>query len=173
MGFLGFVFFFFFWSATVAKCPLNCPEVASLGAASNRAQSHGSFIQRNDDASPLWPFQMLRFLIGSLFISSVKRAVCTPSHHVLHNLAISSTYRTYHIMQQPQQPVEMVTEETMPACPGNPSDSSEPQKKEQTLPKLTPQEFKIYNRMAEHMNYFVRLAPLSYFSPPSLPLPLF
>ena len=27
------------------------------------------------------------------------------------------------------------------------------------LPKLTPKEFKQYNRIAEHMDYFVRLSP--------------
>lgn len=55
--------------------------------------------------------------------------------------------------------MEMVADETMPQCQSNPSDMSGPQKQEQTLPKLSPQEFKIYNRMAEHMNYFVRWLP--------------
>lgn len=36
-----------------------------------------------------------------------------------------------------------------------PTHVAAPEKEEQDLPKLSPQEFRIYNRMAEHMDMFV------------------
>lgn len=38
------------------------------------------------------------------------------------------------------------------------TEAAAPKKEEQEVPKMSPQEFRIYNRMAEHMDMFVRLA---------------
>lgn len=38
-----------------------------------------------------------------------------------------------------------------------PTDAAAPKKEQQDLPKLSPQEFRVYNRMAEHMDMFVSL----------------
>jgi len=35
-----------------------------------------------------------------------------------------------------------------------------PETKQKELPKLTAQEYRVYNSMADHMNYFVRIEPL-------------
>lgn len=50
-------------------------------------------------------------------------------------------------------PIEQ-TDGAVPAC-NMPSDVSAPLAESKELPKLTAQEFRIYNSMAEHMNYFV------------------
>lgn len=38
-----------------------------------------------------------------------------------------------------------------------PTDAAAPKKEQQALPKLSPQEFRVYNRMAEHMDMFVSM----------------
>ena len=41
---------------------------------------------------------------------------------------------------------------------GEPTEAAAPkQEKQKDLPKLSPAEFRVYNRMAEHMDMFVRL----------------
>ena len=50
-------------------------------------------------------------------------------------------------------PIEQ-TDGTVPAC-DMPAEDSAPLVESKELPKLTAQEFRIYNSMAEHMNYFV------------------
>ena len=52
------------------------------------------------------------------------------------------------------QPVDETTSDTATQMESN--DSSVQSAEEPDLPKLTAQEFRIYNSMADHMNYFVR-----------------
>ena len=54
-----------------------------------------------------------------------------------------------------EQPFEKMAEEGVPKVAG-PTEADLPKpEEEQALPKLNAQEFRQYNRMAEHMNYFV------------------
>ena len=55
-----------------------------------------------------------------------------------------------------EQPVEKMADEGVPRCAG-PTEASVPNQEEKALPKLSAQEFRQYNRMAEHMNYFVSI----------------
>lgn len=55
----------------------------------------------------------------------------------------------------PEKPFEKMAEE-MPKASA-PTEAAAPNKEEQDLPKLSPQEFRIYNRLAEHMDMFVSL----------------
>ncbi|KAK0807989.1 hypothetical protein LTR91_005038 [Friedmanniomyces endolithicus] len=52
-----------------------------------------------------------------------------------------------------EQPFEKMAEEGVPKC-DKPSEVSAPKKEDQDLPKMSPQEFRVYNRMAEHMDMF-------------------
>ena len=56
-----------------------------------------------------------------------------------------------------EQPFEQMADEGVPKCAG-PTEASVPKQDEQALPKLSAQEFRQYNRMAEHMNYFVSMS---------------
>lgn len=58
-------------------------------------------------------------------------------------------------------PFEKMAEE-MPKA-DQPTKAAAPKQEEQDLPKLTEQEFRIYNRMAEHMDMFVRLPAIADF----------
>lgn len=58
---------------------------------------------------------------------------------------------------------QKMEEEGVPKA-GAPTEAAQTKKEEQDLPKLSPAEFRVYNRMAEHMDMFVRCYPL----PPSL-----
>lgn len=46
-------------------------------------------------------------------------------------------------------------DESTKTAPSEEENNTSPREKE--LPKLTPAEFRTYNRMAEHMDYFVRI----------------
>lgn len=52
-----------------------------------------------------------------------------------------------------KKPFEKMAEEIPKA--DAPTDAAAPNKEQQDLPKLSPQEFRVYNRMAEHMDMFV------------------
>ncbi|TKA36985.1 hypothetical protein B0A54_11349 [Friedmanniomyces endolithicus] len=52
-----------------------------------------------------------------------------------------------------EQPFEKMAEEGVPKCE-KPTEVSAPKKEDQDLPKMSPQEFRVYNRMAEHMDMF-------------------
>lgn len=52
------------------------------------------------------------------------------------------------------QPFEKMSEAGIPKT-AEPSEAAAPKKEAQGLPKLSLQEFRIYNRMAEHMDMFV------------------
>ena len=55
-----------------------------------------------------------------------------------------------------QQPIEKTVEEGVPQCVGpKTTEVQKDQVEEKTWPKLSPADFKKYNRMAEHMDYFV------------------
>ena len=51
------------------------------------------------------------------------------------------------------KPFEQMEEQIPKAS--EPTSAAAPKQEEQDLPKLSPQEFRIYNRMAEHMDMFV------------------
>ncbi|KAK4544437.1 hypothetical protein LTR36_004328 [Oleoguttula mirabilis] len=52
-----------------------------------------------------------------------------------------------------EQPFEKMAEEGLPKS-DKPTEVAAPKAEEQCLPKLSPQEFRTYNRMAEHMDMF-------------------
>lgn len=56
-----------------------------------------------------------------------------------------------------ETPFDKMQAEGEPKC-AEPTLVAKPQKEEQDLPKLSAQEFRVYNRMAEHMDMFVRFA---------------
>ena len=53
-----------------------------------------------------------------------------------------------------QQPFEKMADEGVPKY-DKPTEISAPDQEEQELPKLSAQEFRIYNKMSEHMDMFV------------------
>lgn len=54
-----------------------------------------------------------------------------------------------------EKPFDRMADEIPKAS--KPTEAAAPQKEEQDVPKLSPQEFRVYNRMAEHMDMFVCL----------------
>lgn len=52
------------------------------------------------------------------------------------------------------QPFEKMSEEGIPKT-AEPSKVAAPKMEQQDLPKLSAQDFRVYNRMAEHMDMFV------------------
>jgi len=56
-----------------------------------------------------------------------------------------------------EQPFEKMEQEGVPKC-DQPSDAAAAKQEEQQVPKLSAQEFRVYNRMAEHMDMFVCLS---------------
>ncbi|TKA83170.1 hypothetical protein B0A55_00691 [Friedmanniomyces simplex] len=103
---------------------------------------------------------MLRLLVSGLLLSTVRRPVAAA--HTTHNTALHSraltaaaTCRNYNhnYNGMMEQPFERMAEEGVPKC-DKPTKVSAPKKEDQDLPKLSPQEFRVYNRMAEHMDMF-------------------
>jgi len=108
---------------------------------------------------------MLRLLVSGLLLSIVRRHATATAH--IHNaaplnraLSAAATCRANHnyIMEQP---FEKMAEEGVPKCE-KPTEVSAPKKEDQDLPKMSPQEFRVYNRMAEHMDMFVRPLPFPF-----------
>lgn len=64
---------------------------------------------------------------------------------------------------QEENPFREMAREGVPRT-DEPTDVAAPKKEEQDLPKLSPQEFRIYNRMAEHMDMFVSLVAKTFYS---------
>ena len=95
---------------------------------------------------------MLRFLVGGLILSTFRRTSAAQSHNTLHSRAVTSTCRNLNIMENP---FEKMSEEGVPKT-DKPTVVAAPKQAEQDLPKLSSQEFKVFNRMAEHMDMFVR-----------------
>ena len=89
-------------------------------------------------------------------MSTFRRTNAVQSHNVLHNRALTSTCRN--LVNTMENPFEKMAEEGVPKT-DKPTEVAAPKKEEQDVPKLSPQEFRVYNRMAEHMDMFVRLAP--------------
>lgn len=52
-----------------------------------------------------------------------------------------------------EKPFEQMADQIPKAS--HPGEAAAPNKQEQGLPELSPQEFRIYNRLAEHMDMFV------------------
>lgn len=68
----------------------------------------------------------------------------------------TTSIRLYSNMEKPFEKMD----EQIPKA-SEPTSAAAPQQKDQELPKLSPQEFRIYNRMAEHMDMFVRISPMN------------
>lgn len=97
---------------------------------------------------------MLRLLVGGLLLSTVRRsATATHSHNILHSRALTATCRNnnFNIMEQP---FERMAEEGVPKS-DEATRAAAPKKEEQELPRMSTAEFRVYNRMAEHMDMFV------------------
>jgi hypothetical protein len=112
---------------------------------------------------------MRRFLVSGLLLSHPLRrlaAAATTTYANTSLLSLSrgfastcSIYRnssnnpsidSYRVMEEPFKTME---EAGVPEC-DKPSEAAAPQKEEQDLPKLSAKEFRVYNRMAEHMDMF-------------------
>jgi hypothetical protein len=61
-----------------------------------------------------------------------------------------------------EQPFQKMEEEGVPQCSGPREAEMKKDEEEKALPKLSKQEFRQYNSMAEHMNYFVCVSDISY-----------
>lgn len=82
-------------------------------------------------------------------------------YSIPHTLKRSTrTFRTstrlYSNMEKPFEKME----EQIPKA-SEPTSAAAPKQEEQDLPKLSPQEFRVYNRMAEHMDMFVRISSIN------------
>lgn len=98
---------------------------------------------------------MLRLLVGGLLLSSLRRTSAAHSSHALRSSAIAAnTCRNINTVME--QPFEKMAEEGVPKCDA-PSKVAAPQKEEQALPKMSAQEFRVYNRMSEHMDMYVSI----------------
>jgi len=109
---------------------------------------------------------MLRVLLQGLLVSNIRRtAVAASSHTSLHSRSLASTCRNpnNHInlntMDAPENAFEKMAEEGLPHCTGPRQEEIQKEEEEKALPKLTKEQFRQYNSMAEHMNYFVRRHP--------------
>ena len=58
-------------------------------------------------------------------------------------------------MAEAEKGFKKMEEEGVPKV-GQPTEAAQTKKEEQDLPKLSAAEFRVYNRMAEHMDMFVR-----------------
>jgi hypothetical protein len=95
---------------------------------------------------------MLRLFVRGLLFSNIRRTAGVNSSHVHPSLLSASTCRNLNTMEQPFQKME---EEGVPQCSGPKEAEMKKDEEEKALPKLSKQEFRQYNSMAEHMNYFV------------------
>ncbi|KAG9637678.1 hypothetical protein KCU98_g20679, partial [Aureobasidium melanogenum] len=87
---------------------------------------------------------MRKALTKSLFsFYSIPRTVNRNTRTFTTSIKLSSN------MEKPFEKME----EQIPKAP-EPTSAAAPKQEEQELPKLSPQEFRIYNRMAEHMDMF-------------------
>ncbi len=94
---------------------------------------------------------MLRRAIGSTLISDGRRSIPSNIHsRVLSRTFVASTKQFNPMAQPAQEPMNETL--STPKLNGDGTKTSEEQKE---LPKLSKQEFRAYNQMAEHMNYFV------------------
>lgn len=105
--------------------------------------------------------QMLRFLVGGLLFSPLRRPVQASRGLVSsYSSSSNSSIRAFSstcpnpFNSMDENPFQEMAREGVPRT-DEPTDVAAPKKEEQDLPKLSPQEFRIYNRMAEHMDMFV------------------
>jgi hypothetical protein len=59
----------------------------------------------------------------------------------------------------PEGAFKDMAEQGLPQCTGPRQEEVQKEEEAKALPKLSREEFRAYNSMAEHMNYFVRLLP--------------
>ena len=97
---------------------------------------------------------MLRLLVNGLLLSSVRRstvAACGRPQLALRSILFPSFASTCSM----EKPFEQMAKQGVPSC-NEPTPAAAPAKEAQAVPKLSAQEFRVYNRMAEHMDMFVR-----------------
>ena len=95
---------------------------------------------------------MLRVASRGLILPYVRRPTFVSAINIRRSRSLFSTVKThYH-----QQLVPMA-EEAVPSCDGAKVNgpAPAPAKEEPALPKLSAQEYRIYNRMADSMNLYV------------------
>ena len=81
---------------------------------------------------------------------------CSISHTLNRsNRTFRPSTRLFSNMEKPFEKME----EQIPKA-SEPTSAAAPKQEEQDLPKLSPQEFRVYNRMAEHMDMFVRISSI-------------
>ena len=68
----------------------------------------------------------------------------------------TTSIRLFSNMEKPFEKME----EQIPKA-SEPTNAAAPKQEDQELSKLSPQEFRTYNRMAEHMDMFVRISPIN------------
>jgi hypothetical protein len=101
---------------------------------------------------------MLRLFVRGLLFSNIRRTAGVQSSYIHPSLLSASTCRNLNTMEQPFQKME---EEGVLQCSGPKEAEMKKDEEEKALPKLRKQEFRQYNSMAEHMNYFVRVSRIS------------
>ena len=94
-----------------------------------------------------------RALIGGILLSSLRRPLATHSTGLLNSTNLSNTCRNVHLANM-ETPFDEMKEKGIPQC-DKPTEAAASNKEEQELPKLSASEFRVYNRMAEHMDMFV------------------
>jgi hypothetical protein len=108
---------------------------------------------------------MLRVFINGLLLSSIKRSTpvaAAQQRRLLpgldptrQNLFALPTCRSLNTMDQP---FEKMAEEGVPQATGSKQEELQKEEEAKALPKLSPQEFRKFNALAEKMNYFVRIS---------------
>ena len=96
---------------------------------------------------------MLRLVTNSLIPNITRRSKPAIISSCLHKRDFSKTRRTLSTMEQPIEKAENGTPSR-----DLPSDMSESKVEGSPLPKLTAQEYRVYDSMADHMNLFVSTA---------------
>jgi hypothetical protein len=87
----------------------------------------------------------------SAFIKSLSSIRSIP--RTVNRTRTFATTSTRSFTNNMEKPFEQM-EEQIPKV-SEPTSAAAPKQEEQDLPKLSPQEFRVYNRMAEHMDMFV------------------
>lgn len=97
---------------------------------------------------------MRRLLVSSLLLTSARRytAFLFPDTF-LHSRNLTKTCRSLNYRSNMEQPFEKMAQKGEPKC-NTPTEAAAPKKEEQDLPKLSAKDFRVYNRMAEHMDMF-------------------
>lgn len=101
---------------------------------------------------------MRRLLVSRLLLSTRRSAGATSSNLTLHNhnRTLVNTRRNFNRPFGMDEPFEQMAREGEPKC-DEPTAAAAPKQEEQAdaLPELSAREFRVFNRMAEHMDMFV------------------